>query len=125
MRLLLDTNILLWLMGSGPELRGQARSLIIDAEQVFVSPISLWEIAIKRQLGKMQEDADLIAEQLESAGLRELPVSHRHALAVGRLPLLHRDPFDRILVAQAMTETMRLLTADRQLAAYSELVITV
>lgn len=125
MRLLLDTNILLWLMGGGPDLRGQARSLIVDAEQVFVSPISLWEIAIKRQLGKMQEDAELIAKQLEPAGLRELPVSYSHALAVGRLPLLHRDPFDRLLVAQAMTETMRLLTADRQLAAYSELVIAI
>ena len=125
MRLLLDTNTLLWLMEGNPRLSRHVRSLIENAEEVYVSSVSLWEIAIKSRIGKLEEDAELVAGQLEAAGLSELPVTHRHAVAVGRLPLLHRDPFDRLLVAQAITEPMRLLTADTRLAAYSELVILI
>jgi len=124
-RLLLDTHVLLWLMEQNPRLRRSARSLIADASEVYVSSASLWEIAIKWRLGKIEEDPQTVLDQLGAAGLRELQVTNRHAVATGRLPLLHNDPFDRLLVAQAITEPMRLLTSDEQLLAYSELVIRV
>jgi len=124
-RLLLDTNVVLWLMEENPRLRRSARSLIADAAEVYVSSASLWEIAIKWRLRKIEEDPQTILDQLDAAGLSELQVTNRHAVATGRLPLLHRDPFDRLLVAQAITEPMRLLTSDDQLLAYSELVIRV
>jgi len=124
-RLLLDTHVLLWPMEQNPRLRRSARSLIADASEVYVSSASLWEIAIKWRLGKIEEDPQTVLDQLGAAGLRELQVTNRHAVATGRLPLLHNDPFDRLLVAQAITEPMRLLTSDEQLLAYSELVIRV
>jgi len=125
MRLLLDTNALLWLMSGSPRLKPRARALIEGAAEVFVSTASIWEIAIKWRLGKIEEDPEIIVESLDAAGLRGLQVSAGHAVASGRLPLLHRDPFDRLLVAQAITETMQLLTADAELTAYSELVICI
>ncbi len=125
MRLIIDTHALLWLMGGSPRLKPKARALIDSASEVFVSSASIWEIAIKHQLGKIEEDPEEIAERFEEAGLHELPVFMRHAVAAGKLPLLHRDPFDRLLVAQAITEPMRLLTADARLAAYSEMIITI
>jgi PIN domain nuclease of toxin-antitoxin system len=124
-RLLLDTHVLLWLMEENPRLKRSTRSLIADASEVYVSSASLWEIAIKWRLGKIEEDPQTVLDQLDAAGLRELQVTNRHAVATGKLPLLHRDPFDRLLVAQAITEPMRLLTSDDQLLAYSELVIRV
>lgn len=125
MRLLLDTNILLWLMSDNKRLTSSARSLIVDASEVYVSSVSLWEVAIKWRIGKIEEDPRLIAGQLDSAGILELQMTNRHALATGTLPLLHNDPFDRLLIAQAITETMRLLTADAKLKPYSELVTLV
>lgn len=125
MRLLLDTNILLWLMSDNKRLTSSARSLIVDASEVYVSSVSLWEVAIKWRIGKIEEDPRLIAGQLDAAGILELQMTNRHALATGTLPLLHNDPFDRLLIAQAITETMRLLTADAKLKPYSELVTLV
>ena len=125
MRLLLDTHALLWLMEGSSRLSSQARKLIVNAAEVYVSSASIWEIAIKAQLGKIQGDAEAVVNQLEAAGLRELHVTNRHAAAVGKLPFLHRDPFDRMLIAQAISEPMQFLTADRQLSAYSELVVTI
>jgi PIN domain nuclease of toxin-antitoxin system len=125
MRLLLDTHILLWLMTGDANLDTRAKSLIVNASEVYVSSASIWEIAIKARLGRIEEDAEVIVDKLGEAGLRELHVNNKHAVASGKLPLLHRDPFDRMLVAQAMAEPMRLLTADVQLSAYSELVITI
>ncbi len=106
-------------------MRPKASSLIREAEEVYVSSASIWEIAIKWRIGKIEEDPEIVAAKLESAGLRELPVTNRHAVAVGRLPLLHNDPFDRLLVAQAITEGLHLLTADTHLAGYSDLVIAI
>lgn len=125
MRLLLDTNILLWLMSDNKRLTSSARSLIVDASEVYVSSVSFWEVAIKWRIGKIEEDPRLIAGQLDAAGILELQMTNRHALATGTLPLLHNDPFDRLLIAQAITETMRLLTADAKLKPYSELVTLV
>jgi PIN domain nuclease of toxin-antitoxin system len=124
-RLLLDTNVLLWLMKDDPRLTANAHSLIVNASEVWISSASMWEIAIKWRLGKIEENPEIVADQLMAAGLKELLISNRHAVATSRLPLLHNDPFDRLLVAQAITEPMRLLTADAHLAAYSELVITI
>ena len=99
MRLLLDTHALLWLMAGNPLLTPRASSLIQDADEVYVSSASIWEIAIKWHIGKIEEYPEIVAAKLERAGLRELLVTNRHAIAVGRLPLLHNDPFDRLLVA--------------------------
>lgn len=125
MRLLLDTHVLLWLMDDSPRLSQQARRLIVSATEVFVSSVSVWEIAIKSRLGKLEVDAETLVAKLEAAGLKELYVTYRHAIATGKLPRLHGDPFDRLLVAQAIIEPMRFLTADAKLAAYSELVTAV
>jgi len=125
MKLLLDTHILIWLMEDDPRITPRARSLIADAEQSFVSSVSIWEIAIKVSTGKLRIDIDRIILRMSQAGLHDLPVSNHHAKAVARLPLHHSDPFDRLLVAQAMTEPLHLLTADTRLAAYSELVIAI
>lgn len=125
MRLLLDTHIFLWLTDNSPRLNPGGRRLIESASSVFVSSATIWEAAIKARLGKMKVDPDEFLLEISRCGFKELPVLGRHAVGVANLPLIHNDPFDRILVAQAISETMRLLTADKNLAAYSELVITV
>lgn len=125
MRLLLDTHVLLWLMEDDPRLTAKAHSLIEDASEVYVSSASIWEIAIKWRLGKIKENPKIVADHVQAAGLTELLVSNRHAVATGRLPLLHSDPFDRLLVAQAVTEPMQLLTADALLQPYTDLIILV
>ncbi len=96
-----------------------------EAEEVFVSSASIWEVAIKVRLGKMNADPQELFDQIERNGFQELPVLSRHALLVAKLPMHHTDPFDRLLVAQAMSEPLHLLTADPQLRQYSELVIQV
>jgi PIN domain nuclease of toxin-antitoxin system len=123
MRLLLDTHIFLWLAAESPLLNSHARRLIEDASSVYVSSVTIWEAAIKTRIGKLTVDPDDLLLEIEKCCFQELPVLGRHAVGVARLPLLHSDPFDRLLVAQAMTEPMRLLTADAQLSAYSDLVI--
>ncbi|MGH9518197.1 MAG: type II toxin-antitoxin system VapC family toxin [Terriglobales bacterium] len=123
MRLLLDTHIFLWMVNGNLRVGSRERELIADAKEVYISSATLWEIAIKFSAGKLQVDMDALLEEIVTGGFRQLPVMNRHAMAVAQLPLLHRDPFDRMLIAQAMTEPMRLLTADARLAAYSELVI--
>jgi PIN domain nuclease of toxin-antitoxin system len=125
MRLLLDTHIFLWLTAGSPLLNSRARTLIADASSVYVSSVTIWEAAIKTRIGKLTVDPDDLLLEIEECGFQELPVLGRHAVGIARLPLLHADPFDRLLVAQAITEPMRLLTSDDQLLAYSELVIRV
>jgi len=124
-RLLLDTHILLWLLENSLRLKPRARSLILNADEVFVSSATIWEIAIKFRLGKMQEAPELVVTELESAGLRKLDVTYRHAVATAKLPLIHGDLFDRLLVAQAIAEHLQFVTADPKLAAYSGLVTVV
>jgi len=125
MRLLLDTHIFLWLTADDERLKAPARRLLASASQIFVSSASIWEIAIKARVNKIQVDPEAAVEEMKICGFRELPVLAKHAVVVSRLRLLHNDPFDRLLVAQAITEPMRLLTADARLAAYSELVVVV
>jgi PIN domain nuclease of toxin-antitoxin system len=87
-----------------------------------VSSASIWEAAIKKQLNKLEVDIEALAGAIITSGFVELPIASHHAVAVSKLPLIHRDPFDRILVAQAISEPLHLITCDATLAPYSELV---
>jgi PIN domain nuclease of toxin-antitoxin system len=121
MKLLLDTHLLLWAAGVPERLSPQARSLIEAPEHELVfSAASLWEVAIKGGLGRddFQVDARLLRRGLLDNGYLELPITSAHAVAVTTLPPLHRDPFDRLLVAQALSEGITLLTADALVAQY-------
>ena len=120
-RILLDTHLLLWAVADPRKLPPGARNRI-DAAEVYVSAVSIWEVSIKAALGKLSADpAELLAE-IEPAGFILLPVSGEHAAAVARLPAVHMDPFDRMLVAQAKTEPLLLLTNDSILAGYGDCV---
>ena len=120
-RILLDTHLLLWAVADPRKLPPGARNRI-DAAEVYVSAVSIWEVSIKAALGKLSADpAELLAE-IEPAGFTLLPVSGEHAAAVARLPAVHTDPFDRMLVAQAKTEPLLLLTNDSILAGYGDCV---
>lgn len=125
MRLLLDTHIVVWAVEDSPRLEPAARRLIESASEVYVSAASLWEIAIKSRLGKIEADPEEILAAIEPSGFLELPVRGAHTAAVARLELHHRDPFDRLLVAQAVTEPLKLMTADPMLAQYSDVVMLV
>ena len=126
MRLLLDTHLLLWWLKDDPLLPSRAGVLISDRRnQVFVSPMSLWEIAIKSQLGKLKADAEEVRTAAQHSGFQPLAFTLEHAVAVARLPHHHRDPFDRGLVAQALLEPLTLLTHDESLGVYGERVLIV
>ncbi|MBV9312527.1 MAG: type II toxin-antitoxin system VapC family toxin [Pseudonocardia sp.] len=118
MRLLLDTRTLLWWLFKLPQLGALAQTHIASPSSlVHISVVSGYEIRFKQALGKLEAPDDLEA-QVTSCGFRELPVVLRHAMTAGDLPTRDRDPFDRILVAQARCEGLTLVTADRKLAAY-------
>lgn len=123
MRLLLDTHIFCWSFYEPERLSHQAMKVIREAEEIFVSSASLWEVAIKVRLGKIKADPRELFDQIAANDFIELPVLSRHALLVADLPLYHSDPFDRLLIAQAISEPMHLITADDQFRQYSELVI--
>ncbi len=121
MKLLLDTQVLLWAAGASRRLPDGVRALIEDPENELVfSAASLWEVAIKNQLGREDFSVDprLLRRGLIENGYVELPVAGAHAVAVDLLPPIHKDPFDRILVAQAQIEALTLLTADEIVARY-------
>ena len=121
MRLLLDTNLLVWAMGSPERLSAALAAMLQDpANTPVFSVASLWELVIKQGLGKpdFRVEPALLRRALLDGGWQELPVQAHHALAVAALPLLHRDPFDRLLLAQASSDGLLLITADQQLAAY-------
>lgn len=118
MRLLLDTRAALWWIGGDRRLGEQARAeLEDDANEVLLSAAVVWEVAIKRSLRKLEAPGDFAGTLLQ-ADVRGLPVSVEHASLVERLPWHHRDPFDRLLVAQASVEGAALVTADERLRAY-------
>jgi PIN domain nuclease of toxin-antitoxin system len=125
MRILLDTHIYLWWLQDHPKLSQTARALIVDASEVYISSASIWEATIKAGIGKLEADIDQLVAEIANSGFLELPISAKHAATVAQLPDIHRDPFDRILVAQALCEPLRLLTADGILGGYSELIETV
>jgi PIN domain nuclease of toxin-antitoxin system len=127
MRILLDTHAFLWWISDAPQLSQKARQIIGNGENtLFLSAASGWEIAIKTRLGKLKLPADIasfIIEQLSVNAVTPLPIQMKHALRVSSLPDFHRDPFDRMIVAQAQVEDLPVLTADPQLAGYSVKII--
>ena len=121
MKLLLDTQILLWAAGQPERLSAVARRQLSNPKnELLFSAASLWEITIKRALGRddFRVDPRVLRRALLDHGYTELPITSEHAVSVDALPDLHQDPFDRILLAQALTEGVTLITADAQLARY-------
>ncbi|MDZ7674314.1 MAG: type II toxin-antitoxin system VapC family toxin [Acidimicrobiales bacterium] len=117
MNLLLDTHTILWWL-AGDELDGEATTVIADADNLVVaSAVSIWEIEIKRRLGKL-DVPDTLTEAIPKAGFEPLDIGFEHAAAAGRLPLHHRDPFDRMLVAQAQLEHLTVVSRDRTFERY-------
>lgn len=117
MRLLLDTHVVIW-WDLGAPLSAEAHQAIIEADEVCVSAVSEWEIAIKAGLGKIRSKRSIETVVREN-GFTELPVLMRHAVRVRALPTLHRDPFDRLLVAQAQAEGLRIVTRDEAVIGYA------
>lgn len=122
MRILLDTHVFLWAVTDNRRLRASTRSLLNDADEIWVSAASIWEIAIKSRIGKISGNSHELADAIETSGFRELPVLSRHAARVAALPLHHTDPFDRLLIAQAASEPLQLVTADSALVAYGPII---
>ena len=122
MRLLLDTHVYLWCVKNDHRLSKKAHTMILDATEVYVSSASIWEASIKVMLGKLDVDIDALVAAINESGFLELPVTAKHAAEIRTLPHIHRDPFDRILISQALSEPLKFLTADSLLEQYSDLV---
>ena len=118
MNLLLDTHILIWAIQDNPKLPSQIRTLILSADRVAISIASLWECSIKIGLNKLEMDLEKIMGKIESLGFEILPIKPEHLVQLMKLPMIHRDPFDRLLVAQAKTEPLLLQTVDPEVLAY-------
>jgi PIN domain nuclease of toxin-antitoxin system len=123
--LLLDTHAFLWWLKDDPKLGEAPRIAISDPESsVWVSAATIWEIAIKRALGKLQVDIDDLAEEIGASGFLELPISARHSVIAGGLPRHHDDPFDRMLIAQAQNEDLTIITRDSVFQSYAVALIS-
>ena len=118
MRLLLDTNVLLWTLAGDPRVEHLQARIVDDDNEVYVSAASFWEVAINAGIGKLDVDVAQLREAARDSGYLELPVLGAHTEHLAALPAIHKDPFDRMLVAQASAEPMRLLTSDQLLAQY-------
>jgi len=128
MNLLLDTHVALWAITDSPRLPVKARELIVSPKTtLWVSAASVWEIAIKHSLGRgdMPVSAQEALGHFLDSGYRMLPIEPEHAAAISELPAHHADPFDRILIAQALIEPMRLMTHDAMVAKYSDTIIAI
>lgn len=122
MRILLDTHVLLWTLADAPQIN-KIRGLILSNEtEIYISTASWWELAIKIGIGKIDIKLDIVRAAATDSGFIDLPVLGTHTQTLLSLPMLHRDPFDRMLIAQAICEPMRLITNDNALSAYSDLV---
>ncbi len=122
MRILLDTQIYLWFLADSPKLSSKAKTFITEAEDVCISAVSIWEAAIKISLGRLEVSIDDLVRGIDASGFTELPITAKQSATVATLPSHHRDPFDRLLIAQALHEPLRLLTADVTLQPYSPLI---
>jgi PIN domain nuclease of toxin-antitoxin system len=118
-RLLLDTHVLLWWLGDDRRLKTPERHVIADAEAlVHVSAVTVWEIAIKKGLGRIEVDTEALERELKAGAMVELPIRWRHARAVTDLPRHHDDPFDRLLLAQAQIERLVIVSYDKAFRRY-------
>lgn len=117
MRLLLDTHVVLWQLGGSRSIGSVAQQEIRDADEILFSVVSFAEIGVKAAIGKLSVPADL-REHIVQAGVQILGLAPDHGLAVARLPLHHRDPFDRLLIAQARAERLTVMTSDARIPAY-------
>lgn len=117
MSLLLDTHVVLWWLTDDPTLADEIKERLDHEPDVYVSPATIWEAAIKQSIGKLDKPADL-AEHIRDSGFRHLNITAEHAIVAGRLPLIHRDPFDRMLIAQARVEHLTLVTRDAEIPKY-------
>lgn len=124
MRVLIDTHVLLWSL-SAPERLGADVTRMLDDAEVFVSAASLWEIGIKASIGRLDARPREVLAAIEPAGFVLLDVRAEHAVRVAELPLHHRDPFDRLLIAQALTESLQFLTFDDAVLAYGSPVMRI
>lgn len=122
MNLLVDTHAVLWFVGGATELRPDARGAIESADRTYVSAASIWELAVKHALGRLLAPDDL-PERLHDLGFIELALGWEHARVAGELPMHHRDPFDRMLVAQAIVERLTIVTRDDMIGRYGVPVI--
>jgi Uncharacterized protein conserved in bacteria len=123
MRILLDTNALLWALTNGPRIDPVRKLLLDDGNEIFVSAVSWWEIAIKTRIGKLEVSMPEIRIAAQASGFLELPLLGSHAEMLATIPRYHNDPFDHMLLAQTMAEPMRLITGDSILPQYTPLVI--
>ena len=121
-RLLLDSHVVVWMLADSPRLGPSARAAIVAAEQVCVSVVSPWELAIKRALGRLDMPDDLV-DLLDQRGATWLAIEPADGLAAAALPRLHGDPFDRMLVAQAIRASLTIMTADPAIGAYAAPVV--
>jgi PIN domain nuclease of toxin-antitoxin system len=115
--LLLDTHVVLWWLADDPTLGNDIKDRLDHEPDVYVSAATIWEVAIKQAIGKLPEPARL-PERIQESGFRPLPISFDHAILASRLPMIHRDPFDRMLVAQARFEDLTLVTRDENCRKY-------
>ena len=122
MRLLLDTHIFLWYLAASRKLPKLVLNRIEMADVVYISAASIWEAGIKIRQGRLEANIDDLYKGIAFSGFVELPISAKHSVIAANLPEHHRDPFDRMLIAQAMSEPLKLLTANTLLQQYSELV---
>jgi PIN domain nuclease of toxin-antitoxin system len=122
MKVLLDTCAFIWIVTDDAKLSEKAKEIFLNSEnEIFLSAVTGFEITVKYSLGKLQltePPADFVMNRIQANGLTELPISMKHTLALQNLPLYHKDPFDRLLIAQSMVNQIPLLSADQQLLAY-------
>ena len=116
MSLLLDTHIVLWWLSDDPTLAAEIKDRLDHEPDVYVSAATIWEVAIKQSIGKLKPDD--LPERVRDSGFRHLEISAEHGIAAARLPMIHRDPFDRKLIAQAKAEHLTLVTRDPEIAKY-------
>lgn len=121
-RLLLDTHVVLWWLADDPTLSEDLKVMIDEELDVFVSAATVWEVAIKQQLAKIRSPVDL-PERIRDSELQQLPISFGDAIEAGRLPHIHRDPFDRMLIAQARCHGLTLATRDSNIQRYEVLLL--
>lgn len=122
MRVLLDTHVALWIFAGSKRIEPIRDVIVSEDNEIYISVVSWWELAIKIGLGRLDAELPELRSAAQESGFFELPVTGEHTEALIQLPHIHKDPFDRLLVAQTISEPMKLITADEKLENYSELV---